>query len=87
MSGGLSAHGNGDRREGIHQFEDHSFRAPKSIRKPGRRVTSGAGASPLTSCPCLPLCFLSVKVTLHDMILKNIEKIKRPRSSNADALY
>lgn len=26
-------------------------------------------------------------VTLHDMILKNIEKIKRPRSSNADALY
>lgn len=29
----------------------------------------------------------SVKVTLHDMILKNIEKIKRPRSSNADALY
>lgn len=31
--------------------------------------------------------FSSVKVTLHDMILKNIEKIKRPRSSNADALY
>uniref|UniRef100_A0A1A8H7Y1 Proteasome activator complex subunit 3 n=1 Tax=Nothobranchius korthausae TaxID=1143690 RepID=A0A1A8H7Y1_9TELE len=26
-------------------------------------------------------------VTLHDMILKNIEKIKRPRSSNTDALY
>uniref|UniRef100_A0A3P9JTZ4 Proteasome activator complex subunit 3 n=1 Tax=Oryzias latipes TaxID=8090 RepID=A0A3P9JTZ4_ORYLA len=26
-------------------------------------------------------------VTLHDMILKNIEKIKRPRSSNSDALY
>ncbi|TWW82171.1 proteasome activator complex subunit 3 isoform X2 [Takifugu flavidus] len=26
-------------------------------------------------------------VTLHDMILKNIEKIKRPRSSNAEALY
>lgn len=26
-------------------------------------------------------------VTLHDMILKNIEKIKRPRSSNADTLY
>uniref|UniRef100_A0A3Q3F379 Proteasome activator complex subunit 3 n=1 Tax=Labrus bergylta TaxID=56723 RepID=A0A3Q3F379_9LABR len=26
-------------------------------------------------------------VTLHDMILKNIEKIKKPRSSNADALY
>ncbi|XP_055513130.1 proteasome activator complex subunit 3 isoform X2 [Leucoraja erinacea] len=26
-------------------------------------------------------------VTLHDMILKNIEKIKRPRNSNADALY
>ncbi|XP_028332287.1 proteasome activator complex subunit 3 [Gouania willdenowi] len=26
-------------------------------------------------------------VTLHDMILKNIEKIKRPRSSNVDALY
>ncbi|XP_019719763.1 proteasome activator complex subunit 3 isoform X1 [Hippocampus comes] len=26
-------------------------------------------------------------VALHDMILKNIEKIKRPRSSNAEALY
>uniref|UniRef100_A0A3P8ZLB5 Proteasome activator complex subunit 3 n=1 Tax=Esox lucius TaxID=8010 RepID=A0A3P8ZLB5_ESOLU len=26
-------------------------------------------------------------VTLHDMILKNIEKIKRPRSSNNEALY
>lgn len=26
-------------------------------------------------------------VTLHDMILKNIEKIKRPRSSNAETLY
>ncbi|XP_074476235.1 proteasome activator complex subunit 3 [Sebastes fasciatus] len=26
-------------------------------------------------------------VTLHDMILKNIEKIKRPRSSNTEALY
>uniref|UniRef100_A0A668ALM9 Proteasome activator complex subunit 3 n=1 Tax=Myripristis murdjan TaxID=586833 RepID=A0A668ALM9_9TELE len=26
-------------------------------------------------------------VTLHDMILKNIEKIKKPRSSNSDALY
>ncbi|XP_078280814.1 proteasome activator complex subunit 3 [Rhinoraja longicauda] len=26
-------------------------------------------------------------VTLHDMILKNIEKIKRPRNSNVDALY
>uniref|UniRef100_A0A8C6UAP8 Proteasome activator complex subunit 3 n=1 Tax=Neogobius melanostomus TaxID=47308 RepID=A0A8C6UAP8_9GOBI len=26
-------------------------------------------------------------VTLHDMILKNIEKIKRPRNSNTDALY
>lgn len=26
-------------------------------------------------------------VTLHDMILKNIEKIKRPRSSNSEALY
>ncbi|KAM6964521.1 proteasome activator complex subunit 3 [Tautogolabrus adspersus] len=26
-------------------------------------------------------------VTLHDMILKNIEKIKKPRSSNAEALY
>ncbi|KAG2471322.1 proteasome activator complex subunit 3-like [Polypterus senegalus] len=26
-------------------------------------------------------------VTLHDMILKNIEKIKRPRSSNTDTLY
>uniref|UniRef100_A0A672KWZ6 Proteasome activator complex subunit 3 n=1 Tax=Sinocyclocheilus grahami TaxID=75366 RepID=A0A672KWZ6_SINGR len=29
----------------------------------------------------------AVIVTLHDMILKNIEKIKRPRSSNSDALY
>lgn len=27
------------------------------------------------------------QVTLHDMILKNIEKIKRPRSSNAETLY
>ncbi|KAE8283522.1 Proteasome activator complex subunit 3 [Larimichthys crocea] len=26
-------------------------------------------------------------VTLHDMILKNIEKIKKPRNSNAEALY
>ncbi|XP_033069225.1 proteasome activator 28-like [Trachypithecus francoisi] len=26
-------------------------------------------------------------VTLHDMILKNIEKSKRPRSSNAETLY
>uniref|UniRef100_A0A8C7VJU8 Proteasome activator complex subunit 3 n=1 Tax=Oncorhynchus mykiss TaxID=8022 RepID=A0A8C7VJU8_ONCMY len=26
-------------------------------------------------------------VTLHDMILKNIDKIKKPRSSNAEALY
>uniref|UniRef100_A0ACB8F7U5 Uncharacterized protein n=1 Tax=Sphaerodactylus townsendi TaxID=933632 RepID=A0ACB8F7U5_9SAUR len=26
-------------------------------------------------------------VTLHDMILKNVEKIKRPRSSNAETLY
>ncbi|KAM9296822.1 proteasome activator complex subunit 3 [Gastrophryne carolinensis] len=26
-------------------------------------------------------------VTLHDMILKNIEKIKRPRNSNAETLY
>ncbi|XP_039973895.1 proteasome activator complex subunit 3-like isoform X2 [Xiphias gladius] len=26
-------------------------------------------------------------VTLHDMILKNIEKIKKPRSSNSEALY
>ncbi|XP_038634494.1 proteasome activator complex subunit 3 isoform X1 [Scyliorhinus canicula] len=26
-------------------------------------------------------------VTLHDMIIKNIEKIKRPRNSNTDALY
>uniref|UniRef100_V9LAR0 Proteasome activator complex subunit 3 n=1 Tax=Callorhinchus milii TaxID=7868 RepID=V9LAR0_CALMI len=26
-------------------------------------------------------------VTLHDMILKNIEKIKRPRNSNSEALY
>ncbi|KAM5288741.1 proteasome activator complex subunit 3-like [Ctenodactylus gundi] len=26
-------------------------------------------------------------VTLHDMILKNIEKIKQPRSSNAETLY
>uniref|UniRef100_A0A8C2MJE8 Proteasome activator PA28 C-terminal domain-containing protein n=1 Tax=Cricetulus griseus TaxID=10029 RepID=A0A8C2MJE8_CRIGR len=26
-------------------------------------------------------------VTLHDMILKNIEKIKRPWNSNAEALY
>lgn len=40
--------------------------------------------SVLISCS---LFFSSVKVTLHDMILKNIEKIKRPRSSNADALY
>lgn len=31
--------------------------------------------------------FACFQVTLHDMILKNIEKIKRPRSSNADALY
>lgn len=44
---------------------------------------------------CNPLMYYSMqcfplpvpKVTLHDMILKNIEKIKRPRSSNADALY
>lgn len=35
----------------------------------------------------LMIFFFLVKVTLHDMILKNIEKIKRPRSSNADALY
>lgn len=42
--------------------------------------------SMLISCS---FCFVfsSMKVTLHDMILKNIEKIKRPRSSNADALY
>lgn len=33
--------------------------------------------------PCCP----SFQVTLHDMILKNIEKIKRPRSSNAETLY
>lgn len=33
------------------------------------------------------LFFFPIKVTLHDMILKNIEKIKRPRSSNTDALY
>ncbi|XP_056143721.1 proteasome activator complex subunit 3-like [Lampris incognitus] len=26
-------------------------------------------------------------VTLHDMILKNIEKIKKPRNSNSEALY
>uniref|UniRef100_A0A8C2ZT17 Proteasome activator complex subunit 3 n=1 Tax=Cyclopterus lumpus TaxID=8103 RepID=A0A8C2ZT17_CYCLU len=26
-------------------------------------------------------------VILHDMILKNIEKIKKPRNSNAEALY
>uniref|UniRef100_A0A8D2DUX4 Proteasome activator PA28 C-terminal domain-containing protein n=1 Tax=Sciurus vulgaris TaxID=55149 RepID=A0A8D2DUX4_SCIVU len=26
-------------------------------------------------------------VTLHDMILKNIEKIKQPQSSNAETLY
>ncbi|KAG9343785.1 hypothetical protein JZ751_013166 [Albula glossodonta] len=26
-------------------------------------------------------------VTIHDMILKNIEKIKKPRNSNAEALY
>ncbi|XP_071446119.1 proteasome activator complex subunit 3 [Hetaerina americana] len=25
--------------------------------------------------------------TLHDIVIKNIEKIKRPRSSNADSLY
>lgn len=30
------------------------------------------------------LCF---QVILHDMILKNIEKIKKPRNSNAEALY
>lgn len=44
---------------------------------------------------CNPLMYYSMQcfplpvpqVTLHDMILKNIEKIKRPRSSNADALY
>lgn len=35
----------------------------------------------------IPSSFLLLKVTLHDMILKNIEKIKRPRSSNTDALY
>jgi len=29
-------------------------------------------------------CF---QVILHDMILKNIEKIKKPRNSNAEALY
>ncbi|KAG7278752.1 hypothetical protein CRUP_008364 [Coryphaenoides rupestris] len=26
-------------------------------------------------------------VTLHDMILKNFEKIKKPRNSNAESLY
>lgn len=33
------------------------------------------------------LCSPFLQVTLHDMILKNIEKIKRPRSSNAETLY
>lgn len=32
-------------------------------------------------------CSSFLQVTLHDMILKNIEKIKRPRSSNAETLY
>ena len=33
------------------------------------------------------VAIIYLQVTLHDMILKNIEKIKRPRSSNTDALY
>uniref|UniRef100_A0A2K6FHS9 Proteasome activator subunit 3 n=1 Tax=Propithecus coquereli TaxID=379532 RepID=A0A2K6FHS9_PROCO len=51
--------------------------------------TAGFGI-PRPALTCVARLILSgsvSQVTLHDMILKNIEKIKRPRSSNAETLY
>uniref|UniRef100_A0A673L1M6 Proteasome activator complex subunit 3 n=1 Tax=Sinocyclocheilus rhinocerous TaxID=307959 RepID=A0A673L1M6_9TELE len=68
-------------------FLDQISRYDTSMFEDYRRTVSEIDEKEYISLKIIVSELRNQYVTLHDMILKNIEKIKRPRSSNSDALY